>query len=188
MTSIIKATSEDFQLLADIGKVSFIESHGSSASGADISKYVNEKFTDEVIRNELADQKNIYHIIYHDNRPAGYSKIIFNSSHPDIPEKNVTKLERLYLLKEFYGSKSGPTLFHTNLELSRNNHQAGMWLFVWKGNHRAFAFYQKKGFKVIGSYDFKLTAAHSNPNYHMLLKYDPVEPYMGKPARLPVEN
>ncbi len=171
MTSIVKANGEDFKLLTDIGRISYIESHGSSAKAADINMYLNEKYNYEVFKDELSDPKNIYHIIYHNKQPAGYSKIMFNTPHPNIQIQNVTKLERLYLLKEFYSLKLGVELFNLNLELSKNSNQAGMWLFVWKENHRAVSFYKKIGFKVIGSYDFKLTETHSNPNHHMFLKY-----------------
>jgi ribosomal protein S18 acetylase RimI-like enzyme len=171
MTSIVKANEADFQLLADIGKISYIESHGSSAKTADINTYLNENYNYEVFKDELRNPKNIYYIIYYDKQPAGYSKIIFNSPHSNIQIKNVTKLERLYLLKAFYGLKLGFELFNLNVELSKNSNQAGMWLFVWKENHRAVSFYKKIGFKVIGSYDFKLTETHSNPNHHMFLKY-----------------
>ena len=171
MTSIVKANGEDFKLLTDIGRISYIESHGSSAKAADINMYLNEKYNYEVFKDELRDPKNIYHIIYHNKQPAGYSKIMFNTPHPNIQIQNVTKLERLYLLKEFYSLKLGVELFNLNLELSKNSNQAGMWLFVWKENHRAVSFYKKIGFKVIGSYDFKLTETHSNPNHHMFLKY-----------------
>jgi ribosomal protein S18 acetylase RimI-like enzyme len=171
MTSIVKAKEKDFQLLAGIGKISYIESHGSSAKPADINAYLDENYSYEVFENELRDPKNIYNIIYHNNQPAGYSKIILNTPQSNIPIKNITKLERLYLLKEFYGFKLGFELFNWNLELTKNSNQAGMWLYVWKENLRAISFYKKTGFKVIGSYDFKLTETHSNPNHLMFLKY-----------------
>ena len=171
MTSIVKAEEKDFKLLADIAKLSFIESHGHSAGPADINDYVTKNFNDDVFKDELRDPKNIYHIIYHKKLAAGYSKIIFNAAHPNIQIRNVTKLERLYLLKEFYGLKVGFELFNFIRELSKNNNQAGMWLFTWKENRRAIEFYKKAGFIVIGSYDFKLTETHSNPNHQMLLRY-----------------
>lgn len=171
MNSIVKANEDDVKLIADIGRLSFIESHGSSASAADLNEYVKEKFSYAVIKEEISDLKNIYHIIYRDKQPAGYSKIIFNASRANIKEDNVTKLDRIYLLKEFYGLKLGYELFTFNIELSKKNNQAGMWLFVWKENHRAVSFYKKAGFKIIGSYDFKLTETHSNPNHQMFLRY-----------------
>lgn len=171
MTSIVRAGEQDVQLLVDLGKTSFVESHGHSASAATINRYVDEKYNMEVLQAELTDPANIYHIIYHGQEPAGFSKIIFDAAHPNIPEKNVTKLERIYLLKAFLGLHLGFQLFKFNLELSQQNNQTGMWLFVWKENHRAMQFYEKMGFQVVGDCDFKLTETHSNPNYQMLLTY-----------------
>jgi len=171
MTSIKKINTELIPLLIDIGRTSFIQSHGNSAPAAVINKYVNEKFNYPVIAGELADPENIYHFIFHNDQVAGYSKIILNASHPAIALGMITKLERLYLLQGFYRLKLGLELFEFVLKLSKENNQQGMWLFVWKENQRAVHFYKKCGFNIIGSYDFKLTDTHSNPNYHMLLTY-----------------
>ncbi len=171
MTLIVKAKVNDYQLLADIGRSSFIESHGGSAAQCDIEMYVSKNYDRDVIKAELTDPKNIYHIIYHYEKPVGYSKIIFNAPDSNIRMVSVTKLERLYLLEKFHGLKSGYELLNFNIELSRKNNQLGMWLFVWKENNRAVNFYKKTGFRIVGSYDFKITETHSNPNHQMLLEY-----------------
>jgi len=171
MASIIQATTEDRALLADIGKRTFMASHGHSAPPADIAGYVQEKFNEETLKAELSNANNIFHLIYHEQRPAGYSKIILNAAHPAIPLKNVTKLERLYLLQDFYNLKLGYELYQFNVNLSRKNNQAGMWLFVWKENHRAIDFYMRAGFEPIGSFDFQISPTHSNPNHQMFLRY-----------------
>ncbi|MFZ4800326.1 MAG: GNAT family N-acetyltransferase [Bacteroidia bacterium] len=171
MFSIIKAQEKDCQLLTDIGKISFIESHGSSASSNDINQYVNTKYSNEVFKNELSNTKNIYHLIHYQDQPAGYSKIILNKKFANIQLENVTKLERLYLLKEFYNLKLGLELLNYNIEIAKQNNQIGMWLFVWKENQKAFNFYKKMGFEIIGDYDFKISKTHSNPNHQMLLRF-----------------
>jgi len=171
MTSIIKATETDSALLSEIGTKTFVESHGHSASKDVINSYVNEKYNIDAFKAELSKHENIYHIIYHENQPAGYSKIIMNAPHSGIPIANATKMERIYLLKEFYGLKLGVELYSYNIDLSKKNNQAGMWLFVWKENQRAIDFYEKAGFRIIGSHDFRLTKTHSNPNHQMYLEY-----------------
>jgi len=171
MTSIRPAKIEDAPLLAEMGKLSFLESHGHSASKEDMDQYVSEKYTEDVFINELKEEQNIYHIIYAENKPAGYSKILLNASHQNVEALNVTKLERFYLLKEFYGMKLGQELFHYNISLSKTNNQTGMWLFVWKENTRAIKFYRSAGFEIIGSHDFKISENHSNPNHQMFLKF-----------------
>ena len=169
--AIIRATKNDFKLLADIGKQTFIESHGESASKSDIDSYINEKYSFEEFQKELSDTENIYHIINYEDKAIGFSKIILNSATPNIENNNVTKLERIYILKEFYNLKMGLELMNFNIELSKSNNQVGMWLFVWIENVRAINFYMKNGFEIIGSHDFKISATHSNPNHQIFLKY-----------------
>jgi len=171
MVSIEKANSEHSQLLSEIGKLSFIESHGGSAKAEDINSYINEKYTTAIFQEELSYEKNIYYIIFNDKRPAGYSKIIFNTPYTGSEIKNITKLERLYVLKEFYDLKLGLELFQFNIALSKRNDQTGMWLYVWKENHRAVNFYKKSGFVIIGSHDFKISETHSNPNHQLFLRF-----------------
>jgi len=168
---IIKATVENARLLVAIGESSFIDSHGISAAKKDIDEYVALKFNVKTFTEELQDFNNHFYIIYHNEIPVGYSKIIFNYSNPNIDKKNVAKLERLYLLKEFHHLKLGIELLNFNIEVAKTHNQTGMWLFVWTENTKAFNFYTKVGFKIIGSYDFKLSETHSNPNYQMLLTF-----------------
>ncbi len=72
-----------------------------------------------------------------------------DSPYPDNKIKNIAKLERIYLLKEFYNLKLGLDLFNFNADLSKQNKQMGMWLFVWKENKRAVNFYKKMGLLLL---------------------------------------
>ncbi|MGJ8593820.1 MAG: GNAT family N-acetyltransferase [Aquaticitalea sp.] len=171
MTTIVQATTEDAKLLVRIGKTAFLESHGISASKEDIDAYVSLKFNETTLIEELKDSKNHFHILFHNQIPIGYSKIIFDFPHENIDYRNVTKMERLYLLKEFHHLKLGWELFNFNVQKSLNHQQSGMWLYVWTENLKAVNFYKKAGFKIIGSHDFEISKKHSNPNHQMLLTY-----------------
>jgi ribosomal protein S18 acetylase RimI-like enzyme len=169
MTRIVKATTEDANLLANIGRTSWVEAHGRSASADHIDYYVAKKYTEGAILEELKKTSNWYSLIYSDERPAGYSNIIFNATDPNITAPHVAELDRLYLLREFYDRKLGWELLQFNIELAKKNAQNGIWLYVWKGNERAIAFYSKAGFNIVGSHDFQISDSHSNPNHQMLL-------------------
>ena len=67
-------------------------------------------------------------------------------------------MERLYLLKEFYGLHLGTKLMNFNSEL-------------WTENFRAIKFYEKAGFKIVGQANFTVSKTHSNPNYIMYLEF-----------------
>ncbi len=172
MISIIRAAEKDAELLTNLGRQTFLESHGHSAPEKDISDYIARTYTHEIVQTDLADAANIYHIMYLDNEPAGYSKIVFNTAHTGIALENITKLDRIYLLKKFHGSGAATTLLQFNIELAKQNGQQGLWLYTWKENHRAIQFYTKAGFSIIGSHDFKLSDTHSNPNHLMVLKWN----------------
>lgn len=168
MTMVIrKATINDSEELAHVGKVTFVDSHGHSAAKADIDAYVASKYTPEIVLEDLAKPENIYHVATVDGRITGYSKIIFNAAHEYVQTPHATKLERLYALKDFHGRGIGPQLFDWNVKLSRDAGQSGLWLYTWVENHRAVAFYKKVGFEIVGLADFQISPTHSNPNHIM---------------------
>jgi ribosomal protein S18 acetylase RimI-like enzyme len=167
MISIRAASIDDCALITAIGKQTFLESHGHSASPADINAYINEKYTPEAIGSELSNTSNHYHILFYDNQPAGYSNIVLNSTHSNISLSPATKLDRIYILQEFFHLKLGSFLLDYNIQVAKENDQQGMWLYVWTENHRAFRFYTKNKFTIIGGYDFRISATHTNPNHLM---------------------
>jgi ribosomal protein S18 acetylase RimI-like enzyme len=87
-------------------------------------------------------------------------------------QKNITKMERLYLLQEYYSLRLGQQLLQYNIDLSRQQGEQGMWLYVWKENERALRFYTKAGFQIIGDGWFHLTEDYANPNWKMFLQYE----------------
>ena len=171
MTSIVRASVVDAELLSILGRTTFIESHSISASKEHIDAYVNLKYTEKALETELNNLENIFYILYFDDKAIGYSKIILNVPDEKIPFKNVTKLERFYVLQAYHNLKLGWELFNFNVNFSKNQQQAGMWLFTWTGNQKAINFYTKAGFKIIGNHDFKISETHYNPNYQMLLTF-----------------
>lgn len=169
MISVIRATEKDHKSIVSIGKVSVAEAHRESTTPENMNEFLEKNYNDDAIKQELNDQNNIYHIILYNGRPAGFSKIVLNAIHPNIVAENVTKLDRIYLLKEFYGLKLGLELLNFNIGLAKNNSQSGIWLYTWVGNTRAINFYLKAGFTIIGSHKFYVTQAHYNLNHHMFL-------------------
>ncbi len=171
MISVVRADRGDSELLAELGKKTFIESHRNSASETDINEYTGQTYSQASFDEELGKENNIYHIINFDGHPAGYSKIIFNSPISECPLQNISKLERIYILQEYYDLKLGSRLYQRNVEIAKKNDQAGMWLYVWTENQRAIHFYKKNGYQTVGSYNFKISKNHFNPNHKMLVLF-----------------
>jgi GNAT superfamily N-acetyltransferase len=169
--SIQQATLNDHKIIASIGKIAVEEAHRDSCSVDDMNEFLQTHYNHDAIKEELSNTHNIYHIIYHNGIPAGFTKIILNSVHPNIKQQNVTKLDRIYLLKEFFNLKLGYRLLQHIIKVSKKNDQSGMWLFTWIENQRAVNFYHKTGFTIIGAHRFKVTENHYNAHHHMMLTY-----------------
>ena len=168
---IIKAGIEDAKVLSEMGAETFIASHRNSAPAHEIDRYVKETYNVEAITEKLTNPQNIYHIIKHENRYAGFSKMILNSSYPGIAAKDVSKMDQIYLLNTFQGLKLGAKLLQFNIGLSRTSKEAGMWLIVWLGNTQAMNFYIRFGFTVVKEDVFYLTETHTNRCYIMFHQY-----------------
>jgi ribosomal protein S18 acetylase RimI-like enzyme len=169
--TIKPAVKSDAELLSRIASVALMESHGHSAREEDMNSYIKDKYSAAAFEEELTEEKNIYHLMYHEEQPAGYSKIILDHAFENSESQHVTKLERIYLLKEYYGLKLGWKLFEFNTALAKRHDQKGIWLHVWKENQRAINFYKKAGFRVIGHHDFRISATHTNPNHLMYMDF-----------------
>lgn len=177
MISVIRATTEDYRPIVAIGKEAVADAHRESTSAENMNAYLEKNYNDQAIGEELADTKNIYHIIRYNGNPVGFSKINLNTKEPGIKEENVTKLDRIYLLKEFYGLKLGLELMNHIIGIARKNKQAGIWLYTWIGNKRAIDFYGKAGFTIIGSHKFYLTETYYNLNHLMFLDLPETEKF-----------
>ncbi|WP_172623158.1 GNAT family N-acetyltransferase [Flavisolibacter ginsenosidimutans] len=171
MSLLRRLTVADAELLSEIGGITLIESHGHSAPAEVMQAYKEKAFSLETCRAELADGGNVFYGAFYNGQAAGYSKIIFNEPHPAVQLQPVTKLERLYLLSDYYDKKLGHRLLEKAVALSKAQGDKGMWLDVWKKNERAVRFYEKQGFETVGESAFVLTETHSNPIWVMVLKY-----------------
>ena len=171
MNEIIKAGVEDATLLSHLGTQTFRESHGHSAAEEDIEGYIERRLSPDALATELGDPSNHFYICLIDGMPAGYVKFIPDCGHPELELVHITKLERLYILRDYYGSGIGQRLLDQAIECSKSSDQSGMWLYAWTENHRAVAFYVRNGFRIVGHYDFEISPTHSNPNHRMFLDY-----------------
>lgn len=158
-------------MLSRLGRQTFLESHGHSAGPDVIAAYVAEKYTPAVLQAELEDPRAIYHIAFHGHEPIGFTKLLLDQPHANIPVQPVAKLERIYVLEATFATKAGQALFDHAVQLARQAGQKGLWLFTWKQNARAIRFYEKNGFTIAGTYDFYLSPEHANPNWQLFLSF-----------------
>ena len=139
MLVIKKATIKNASLLSKLSIASFLPAHGHSASKEVIDTYTDANFSEANFIKELSNPIFQYHILYYKEQIAGFSKVIFNFENKNIVDKNATKMERLYLLQEFYNLGLGKELLNFNTAIAKKHNQAGIWVFVWVENLKALS-------------------------------------------------
>ena len=170
MIRIEKPKLSQIDELVDLARITLVQSHGHSAPKAEIDKYLDENYTESVLKKELLDVSNIYHVLFYKDVMVGFSKLILNQSIDPVTARNIAKLQRIYLLNDYQGLGLAKTLLDFNISILKANKQVGMWLFVWVENKRAIRFYEKNNFITVGEYDFKVSENHYNPNWQMYLE------------------
>ena len=171
MTSINirQATLEDAKPLTDLSYTTFWDAFAHHPKNApdDLAYYMRQAFNVEQITAELQDPKAIFLIAEIEGEFAGYAKITIGAIEPGITAERPVELNRLYSQQKFLGQGVGQALMDACFERAKRHDHDVMWLGVWEYNPRAQRFYEKNGFKVVGSHTFVLG---SDPQTDLLMQ------------------
>lgn len=156
--NIRPATSEDAKVLTDLAYTTFWDAFAHHPKNApdDLNHYMRQAFNLEQIAAELTDEKSIFLIAELEGEPAGYAKIIVDNIEPGITAERPVELNRLYSHQQFLGKGIGQALMNACFDRAKEDGRDVMWLGVWEFNPRAQRFYEKNGFRVVGSHVFLL--------------------------------
>jgi ribosomal protein S18 acetylase RimI-like enzyme len=122
----------------------------------DMRAYIAEAFSLDQTRRELADENIIFFVAELDGDMVGYAKLQENSTEKCVTGENPVELSRLYVLKDFHGQGIAGKLMDECFRTAKRKNYQTMWLGVWEHNFRAQRFYEKLGFKKVGSHVFQL--------------------------------
>lgn len=152
------ASLADAETLADIGAKSFFDAfaHDERNKPEDMRVYMDENFTVEATRKDLADKDVVIFIAEIEDKVVGYAKLQINSTEKCVKAKNPVELCRLYALQKFIGKGIGAKLMNACLDFAREKNSDFIWLGVWEFNFRAQKFYDKFGFEKCGEHIFQL--------------------------------
>lgn len=155
-----RAVPEDAQLLTRLAYKTFWDAFAHHPKNAldDLSHYMRQAFSAEQIEKELSDPKCTFLIAEKGGENAGYAKLIFDNVEPGIIANRPVELNRLYSHQRFLGEGVGQKLMDECFKRAKDAGCDVMWLGVWEYNPRARRFYEKNGFRVVGSHFFQLGA------------------------------
>ena len=169
MINIKHVLADDAALIANIGAKSFFDAFSESTSPEDMQNYLLEKFSAVNITKEIADPDSEFFAAYYNNIPAGYMKLIKNPLPEKIKDRNAIELQRIYLLKEFYGKKIGNEMMRVCVDFVQERGFDSIWLAVWHLNQRAVKFYKQRDFEIFSTRTFRL--GNDLKDDYLMIKY-----------------
>ena len=161
MTSIRKATADDAGRLAALAAVTFPLACPPSSSPEDIAAHVANTLSEGHFQAYLSDP-DITVLVIDDGGPLrGYSLLVNRPAQdPEVVAALAlapsVELSKCYVHPEHHGLGAATELMHASLQAAAAAGGAGVWLGVNSQNARAIRFYEKSGFRKVGSKSFRL--------------------------------
>ena len=161
MTSIRKATADYAGRLAELAAVTFPLACPPSSSPEDIAAHLANTLSEGHFRLYLADPDVTVVVIDVDGALRGYSLLVNRPAQdPDVAAALTlapsVELSKCYVHPEHHGLGAAAELMHATLQAAASAGGAGVWLGVNSQNARAIRFYEKSGFRKVGSKSFRL--------------------------------
>jgi len=151
---IRRAALADADVLADLGRRTFVETFGHLYPAQDLTDFLRDAYGPARTLRDLGDPAKAAWLAEIDGTAIGYAL----AGPCDLPHAEVTptcgELKRLYLLAAHQGAGVGERLFRTALDWLAETREGDTWIGVWSQNHGAQRFYRRHGFTVAGRYAF----------------------------------
>ena len=133
-----------------------------------MAKFLNEEYDFNKLKADVENPESFYYFYYFEDELAGYLKLNVGVAQTESDYPEALEIQRIYVLQKYQGKRIGLAMMQQALAIAEELKKPQVWLGVWENNFKAQAFYQKSGFKKVGSHDFIL--GDDRQTAHILLK------------------
>ena len=142
--------------LAALARKTYYETFKVRNNPEDMNKYLDEAFDVSALRQEMENPHSLFYFVKVDGQTAGYLKLNTGQAQTEMQDPDLMEIQRIYIDQDFQDAGLGPLLITQAIRIAKNENKKGIWLGVWENNDKAMNFYEKYGFKKIGSHDFMM--------------------------------
>jgi len=159
--AIRKAAADDAGRLAALAAVTFPLACPPGSPPADIAAHLAKTLSEPNFRAYLADPDVTVLVIDAGGELRGYSLLVARATRdPDVAavltELPCTELSKCYVHPDHHGLGAAAELMHASIAAATGAGARGLWLGVNNQNARAIRFYEKSGFRQVGTKFFTL--------------------------------
>lgn len=153
------ASTPDAVTLARVAAATFPLACPSDTTAADIASFIEANLTEARFEEYLADSGRTILLAAEGEETLGYSMLI--SGDPGevgsaLRLRPTIELGKFFLVGTSHGNGTAGRLMAATLEEAAARGNRGIWLGVGRQNARANAFYEKQGFVVVGTKEFRV--------------------------------
>lgn len=153
---IYKIDEQNLEQLREIAIRTFDETFAATNSKENIMDYYKRCFNENTLRQELRDPEAKWYFLEFKGELAGYLKVNVGSAQTELQEEKGYEVERIYVLKAFYGAGVGTALMKHAIRIGKEMGKRYLWLGVYEENYRALRFYEKFGMKEFADHIFMM--------------------------------
>ena len=150
------ATPDDAPALAAFGARTFEETFGAANRPEDVEMYLAATYGPDQQARELRNPACTYYIAEIAGAMAGYAMVKWGTSPASVGATRALEISRFYVDGAFHGAGVAHVLMATCVADGAQRGATAIWLAVWEQNPRAIRFYEKCGFRDVGSQHFIL--------------------------------
>ena len=156
-TKIIQADISHTAIIATIGKKSFRNAFEHLFKHKEeLFEYLEYTYDPVKLAKSIRKENNVYLLAFNGGEPVGFAKIKKHSLNDQIESGAQMELQKIYVLPEHHSSGVGTALLKEVRTLARDIYPDYIWLDTYISNDNAIRFYEKNGFKKMGSYFFTI--------------------------------
>jgi ribosomal protein S18 acetylase RimI-like enzyme len=155
------ADAADAAALAEVAAATFALACPPGTKQQDIDDFIGTNLSRESFDRYLADPARVLLLAELHGSPVGYTMLVLGEpSDPDVAAaitlRPPVELSKCYVMPEQHGGGIASALIDRSLEEAAARGAAGVWLGVNQHNQRANRFYEKSGFRVVGTKTFRV--------------------------------
>lgn len=152
--SIRRAELSDAEELARLGARTFADAFGADNTPEDLAAHLASSYGVHKQTEELSDPGMITLVAVHKGELVAFAQVRRNPPPAPVAGESHVELWRFYVDRSWHGRGIAQRLMAESLDAGRELGGRSLWLSVWERNPRAIAFYEKTGFRNVGTKDF----------------------------------
>ncbi len=153
-----RAGPADVTALSALAERLFRDTYSADHAGEDIAAYVRDRLAPAALTAELAQPGAAVFLAEAEGELVGYVQLRGGEAPAGVPGRRAAEIGRLYVDQRQFGRGVAALLLACALEEAQAGGADTAWLVVWTENARARRFYEKHGFRRIGSHPFQVGA------------------------------